>query len=1076
MQSTADSSVAGYRLSASQKTLWSLQQTTESHPFTAFGAILIEGPLNARRLQQAVEQLVRRHEILRTTFIRPAGIKTPFQVVAEEPRFLWSDVDVSDLEPTEQELRIAEQIAQHRDRHVDLVDGPVLSLVLIKRAANVQVLLVSLPALCGDSDTLANFTGELFDAYVNELKHKTAVDPMQYADFSEWQHELLEANDENARAGKSHWEDVQAAAGSPLTLPFENRVVGIQRFAPVSIPVELVSSQPQIETLAEEQGTSLSAVLLACWQAVVWRLAGEPDSKFVLYCLSSGRKPADLSDALGLYAKHLPIGCHCKDEAFIRHLRQVSNALAEADKWQEYFEPGTSASIASSVAYDFEERPPMYGAAGLSFSVIEQHTCISPFKLKLSCVQSGTRLSAHFDYDTQFFEAETVKRISLYFQRFLSGVLKSPQSGLGEIDLLDATERQRLLVDLNQTAVAFESNSTKPIHELFEAQVTRTPGALAVVHENQQLTYEQLNSRANQLAHLLRRRGVEPNGCVGLCVDRSAEMVVGILGILKAGGAYVPLNPDHPRERLAMQLAESNARILITSGAQNQESLFAGEKIDLDRERASLETESKHNPSPNTTLENRVYVIYTSGSTGVPKGVSVRHGNLINYTQFILRRLKVDRPLAFATVSTVSADLGNTCIFPALVSGGCVHVIGSEASMESDLLRDYFIRHRIDVLKIVPSHLSALVATQTDGQILPAQYLILGGEALSWDLVQRISRFGGSCQVINHYGPTETTVGSLTCTVDDRFSPYSSTVPIGRPIANTVCYILDRRRRPVPFGVSGELYIGGAGVASGYLNQPAETADRFISDPFASDAYSRLYRTGDLVRYLRDDNIEFLGRIDHQVKVRGFRVELAEIETVLLMHNEVREAVVVAEAATTENQRLVGYVVASGSKPPGIDELRTFLERRLPAYMIPSTFVFLKTMPLTPNGKIDRASLPSPDDARPGLQRLFVAPRTPIEKELAGIWAELLKLNEVGVEDSFFELGGHSLLATQVVSRMRKTFNCEIPLRSLFESPTIAQLAQQIAASRAIESERLLAEIEKLSDEEVETMLKTKEP
>jgi amino acid adenylation domain-containing protein len=524
----------------------------------------------------------------------------------------------------------------------------------------------------------------------------------------------------------------------------------------------------------------------------------------------------------------------------------------------------------------------------------------------------------------------------------------------------------------------------------------------------------------------------------------------------------VPLNPQHPAARLSSQLAQSNVSILITNGAAPVE--FAGELIDLDSDRSLLLDQPDVDPAPvNADL---AYVIYTSGSSGLPKGVAVGHRALVNYTQFILRRLHVTEPLHFATVSTITADLGNTCIFPALVSDGCLHLISYDMAMEAALFSAYVAKHPIDVLKIVPSHLNALLASAAP-DILPRKYLILGGEALSWELVDRIFETKPACKVINHYGPTETTVGSLT--FDVRPHEQSLTTPIGQPIANTQAYILDPQLNLAPTGVAGELYIGGAGLSCGYLNQPAETAARFVPNPFSIEPGARLYRTGDMARYLSDQNVEFLGRIDHQVKVRGFRVELREIEVVLLKHNNVREAVVIAEM-----QRLVGYVVASGSKPPGVEELRKFLSQHLPDYMIPATFVFLKTLPLTANGKIDRARLPAPEEARPDLERVFVAPRTVVEKQLAGIWSEFLKFDEMGVHDNFFELGGHSLLATQVVSRIRKTFNCEILLRSLFESPTIAQLAAQIEASPA-DTERLLAEIEQLSDEEVELLLKSEQ-
>jgi amino acid adenylation domain-containing protein len=1031
-----DSSVEGFRLSPQQRNLWSLQQTVQGRAFRAFSAIRIDGDLSAPRLQQAVEELVSRHEILRTTFVRPPGIKNPFQVIGEAPQFSWSFVDLSGLDAGQQEISIAERIAEIRGKDFDLAHGPLLDLTLIKRDKDAHVLLVSLPALCGDSMTLTSFTGELCAAYARQ---EGSTEPMQYADFAEWQHELLEADNKDAQAGKNHWRSLQNV-NAVLTLPHEVRLPHPDRFEPASLSVDL--NAIGVEAFAREQGASVSEVLFACWQALMWRLSGETESKFVLYHLFAGRNSDELEDGFGLYAKYLPVQCDCEDASFSAHLRRVSNAVKDADKWQDYFDPATSTRTGSLVAYEFEDRANRYDGGGLTFTIVDQYACVNPFKLKLSCVHDGAALAASLQYDTHIFDEATVRRFKGYFELLLAGVLNNPQNRLSDTEIVDTAERQ-LLLDLNQTTT--DLPVTGSIHALFEAQVRRTPTALAVVCGDQELTYDELNSRANQLAHLLRRRGVGPEVCVGLCVKRSAEMIAGILGILKAGGAYVPLNPDHPQERLAAQFADCHSNLLITSGAAIGEFAFAGDSIDLQRDRVWLESEPTHNPTPVAIAENLVYVIYTSGSTGVPKGVAVRHLNLINYSQFILEHLEVDAPLTFATVSTITADLGNTVIFPSLLSGGCLHVIDYDTSMEGDLLKNYFLKYRIDVLKIVPSHLGALLATQSDGGILPAKYLILGGEALTWDLLDNISRLDHTCRIINHYGPTETTVGSLTFRVDERdASRYSATVPIGRPIANTRCYILDRRQRPVPLGASGELYIGGSGVAAGYLNRPAETAERFIPDPFARDPDCRLYRTGDLARYLPDFNIEFLGRADRQVKVRGYRVELSEIEAVLSRHAGVRQAVVTMNRDQAGQERIVAYLV---SAPASQDQLRAALRLKLPDYMIPSAFVFLKSLPLTANGKIDHAALPAPEDSREGLQSELVAPRSAVERELAGIWSNLLKLDAVGVHDNFFDLGGHSLLATQLVSRMRREFRMEISLRSLFETPTIAALAEKIEKS-----------------------------
>jgi amino acid adenylation domain-containing protein len=1023
----------GFQLSPQQKSSWSFQQT-------AFSFIRLDGPLEVQVLESAVRTIVARHEILRTTFHLAPGIKTPFQVISPEPQFSWRSVDL-----TNQETGVAEYIIHERDQPFDYIHGPLLRVTLIKQSDDRHLLLVLLPTLCADSVTLANFISELSRAYSATLNED---EPLQYADYAEWQLELLDATDDQAVTGKDYWR--KQRTGASFVLPKQRRISKPQEFVPASFPFDL--ELEKIESLAQENETSVATVLFAAWQTFVWRLAGAMDSEFALFNLSSGRKLEDTANAMGLYAKYLPIVCRCEDEPFVSHLRNVHTALAEAAEWQEYLDPTTPRD---SVGFDFEDRQTRYDAADLSFTEFDQHVWLIPFKLKLSCERSGGTLFAALYYDTQVFDCETVEEFARYFQHFFSDVLSHPERRLSEIEMIDADE---LLVQ--GTAIAPESIN-KTIQEQFEAQAARTPAAPALVSGDQELTYAELNTRANQLAHLLRRRGVGPDVCVGLCMERSAELIVGLLGILKAGGAYVPLNPDHPHERLEMQLRESQSSLLVTN--DDRKLNFGGEAIDLKGDYEILAAEPNDNPQWITTAENLVYVIYTSGSTGVPKGVAVRHRNLVNYTQSILKLLEVDRPLAFATVSTISADLGNTCIFPSLVSGGCLHILSYEVAMEGDLLRDYFARRPIDVLKIVPSHLYGLLASQTDDGILPAKYLILGGEALSWDLVQQLARLDHSCRIINHYGPTETTVGSLTFAVDDQnAADYSATVPIGRPLANTRCYILDRWQRPVVPGVIGELYIGGAGVAAGYLNQPGETAARFVPDPFGA----RMYRTGDLARSLVDGNIEFLGRADHQVKVRGHRVELGEIEAVLAAHPGVRQAIVIA--SRDDDVRLVAYIV--GASLPH-DELRAALRKKLPEYMVPSAFVFLKALPLTPNGKVDRAALPLAEDVRAGVQSDFVAPRTPVEEKLAGLWAGLLKVKTIGVHDNFFELGGHSLLATQVVSRMRKEFQVEITLVSLFESPTVAAMAEKIEQAKADNTARLLLELDQLSDDEASRLL-----
>ena len=590
---------------------------------------------------------------------------------------------------------------------------------------------------------------------------------------------------------------------------------------------------------------------------------------------------------------------------------------------------------------------------------------------------------------------------------------------------------------------------------MFEAQVARTPDAVAVVFEDQELTYRELNIRANQVAHHLQALGVGPEVLVGLHVERSLEMMMGLLGIIKAGGAYVPLDPAYPQERLTCILRDAQVSVLLT-----QQQLSAGlsepqtQIVCLDTNSELIAQESQTNPINKVTPDNLVYVLYTSGSTGIPKGVAVEHYQLCNYLHGISKRLALSNSASFATVSTLAADLGNTMIFVSLCTGGCLHILSQERVADPYTMADYFRRHAIDCLKIVPSHLAALQTSPYPEQVLPRRLLILGGEASRSDWVESLQRLAPGCAILNHYGPTEATVGVLTYQVEEnKHAPITSTLPLGRPLPNVQIYLLDPYLQPVPIGVQGELYIGGASVARGYLNRPALTAEKFIPNPFSHRLGARLYKTGDLARYLQDGNIEFLGRLDNQVKLRGYRIELGEIETTLEYHPAIRQAVVLAREDTPGDRRLVAYCVPHHGCIPDIRELRSFLQTKLPDYMVPAAFMVLDALPLTPNGKVDRQALPAPDQVRPPLLEAFVAPRTPSQEILGGIWASVLKVESVGIHDNFFTLGGHSLLAVQVMSRLRKVFQVDVPLRVLFDAPTVAGLARHVEeVRRAVQS------------------------
>ncbi|MBD0265894.1 MAG: amino acid adenylation domain-containing protein, partial [Tolypothrix sp. Co-bin9] len=594
-----------------------------------------------------------------------------------------------------------------------------------------------------------------------------------------------------------------------------------------------------------------------------------------------------------------------------------------------------------------------------------------------------------------------------------------------------------LLVEFKQTEADYPKDIF--INQLFLEQLALTPDNIAVVFENQQLSYSQLNARANQLAHYLQNLGVGTEVLVGICVERSLEMLVGILGILKAGGAYVPLDPTYPQERLAFMLSDAQTPVLLT-----QERLLAtlpntqARIVCLDTDWEDIALQSPENPHSNLTSENLAYVIYTSGSTGTPKGTLITHQGLVNYLSWCIDAYPLETGKGSCVDSSIAFDATITGLFAPLLVGNQVQLLPEDLGIEA-LSIALQSNSNYSLIKITPAQLE-LLAQQLPSQIAigKTQAFIIGGENLTAQHIAYWQKFAPETLLINEYGPTETVVGCCIYKVPDG-KHFSGSIPIGRPIANTQLYILNESLQPQPIGVPGELYIGGAGLARGYLNRPELTTEKFISNPFVGAKSPRLYKTGDLARYLPNGDIEYLGRIDHQVKIRGFRVELGEIEAVLGQHPDIQNSLVVAHEDESANQRLVAYVVPnSKTEIPKSSNLRDFLKQKLPDYMVPAVFVMLKTLPLTSNGKVDRKALPTPEQVRPELEAKFVAPRTEVEQVVAEIWAEVLRLEKVGIYDNFFDLGGHSLLLTQVTSRLYQAFGVELSLRQLFATPTIA--------------------------------------
>jgi amino acid adenylation domain-containing protein/non-ribosomal peptide synthase protein (TIGR01720 family) len=1049
----------GYRISSQQKRLWSSRQ--DSPAYCAQCAILLEGKLRVESLKAAVEKVVARHEILRTTFYSPHGMKFPFQIIADEGAPSWREIDLRGRRPDRRESRLEELLREEGGRPFDFEGGPLFRLSLLKMSADRHALLITLPSLCADTRTLGNLTREISHFYGSCFQDQPPLEaPIQYVDYAEWRHVLSETEDADAASGREYWSRQGISSLPALKLPFEGEPDGPAGFEPDSFSLELGADLvAELEAAARKHETTVEVFLLACWQTLLWRLTDEPDVGASHVC--DGRKDEGLRDALGVFAGRLPIKSHFADDSsFGEILSQVNEAVRKANEWQDYCVwediPGDA-----PVVFEFAERPMTIYAAGVSFTIHKQHSVIQQFKLLLSCAHAEGSLNVTLRYDPARYEREDIERAARHFTALIASAASAPDALASELDLLDPDDRRRLLVEFNRTAADYPHDQC--IHQLFERQAARTPNRTALVCARRRLTYAELNAQSNQLARRLRRRGVGAGSRVGLCVDRSVEMIIGILAILKAGAAYAPLNQEYPRARLAAQLEEIAAPVVLTQEALLEKlPEFAGEALCLDRDCGLWAKEAETDLECVTRPEDPVYVIYTSGSTGAPKGVVVRHRGLVNYTHYICQRLRLADAenadgLLFATVSTITADLGNTCVYPSLVSGGCLHVMTYEMATDGRLMASYVAEHPIDVLKIVPSHLNALLASQPAGMsILPRKYLISGGEALSRELVERIAKQRPSCEVINHYGPTETTVGSLTATVsENRATRWAmATIPIGRPIGNTEVYILDRHLKPVPIGVAGELYIGGAGLAEGYLNQPDRTAERFVRNPYSNNPDARLYKTGDLVRYLPDGQVEFLGRTDNQVKIRGYRVELEEIEIILGQHPSVRQAVVIAREEEAGRKRLVGYVVGKNGSVPSASELQSYVSERLPDYMAPSTIVTLESLPLTANGKVDRKALPAPDQARSERASEYVAPRTPTEGLLANIWAQVLGVEKVGIHDNFFAaLGGDSILSIQIIARANQA-GLRLTPRNIFERQTVAGLAELAGAVATTASEQ----------------------
>lgn len=1025
---------AGFWLSPQQKHTWTLQQ--EGRALRSICLLQFDGDISEDAIVSSLKQLAARHEILRTIYVHQAGMKFPFQVILDTAEPSVEFLDLTESSDSLQATRLDELFQASQVASVGPSQGPVFSATIVTLGRTRHAVLINLPAMSADAESLVIIAKELVGLCAGKSVEQSE-EPLRYVQFAQWQNDLIEGDDENSTKGKQYWESFGEGPGLSLPNELKEAEGRLDRVVARTLDTKLAS---QVEALAKQLNASESDLLLAAWQCVLWRLTHQ--SIFRVSVAFDGREYDELRDAVGPIAKYLPIEARFDgDFSFQDVVEHVRSSIAKAAEWHEYYVPGYGLGADAPVAF---ECPAIGSDSGASSTRVA--ICNVSYKLKLSARKRPEGLTLAFHYDALRIDAESVELIAGYFANLLAGAVAQPKTPAARLQMLGGEELRRLLVEWNSTAADYPRGQC--FHQLFEAQAAATPDRPALRFNDEVLSYRELDERANQLAHYLRSEGIGPDSLVGLCVERSAQTIVAVLGILKAGGAYAPLNPENPKPRLMQQLAGAVA-LLTEQKLREQMPDFGGKTLCLDSDAALWANQSRGNPENRTSPENLAYVIYTSGSTGVPKGVAVRHRNLINYSHFIRQRLRVDEHpegLHFATVSTIGADLGNTCIYPSLLTGGCLHVISYDVSTDAQRMAAYTEQHPIDVLKIVPSHLHALLHSPQGKHVLPRKYLVMGGETFTPALAEKIFSLGRTCEVLNHYGPTETTVGSLTLRLAefDWKNSTATSIPIGRPIANTQVYVLDSLLQPVPTGAIGELYIAGDGVTTGYLGQPNKTEERFVPNPFSKEPNSRMYQTGDLARFLPDGNLEFLGRGDDQVKIRGFRIELGEIESVLAAKPGVRQAVVLAKEDERGDKRLIAYAVTDQSQNNSPEELRSFLKLQLPEFMVPSAIVLLSKIPLNPNGKVDRRALPEPESVR---SREYVAPQGATEEDVAQIWREVFRRERISTDENFFELGGHSLMATQVISRIRERFRVELPIRAIFEHSTIAELSKAVTTA-----------------------------
>jgi amino acid adenylation domain-containing protein len=1071
-------------LSFAQQRLWFLDQLEGMNDnYNISQALKFQGVLNLKALEKALNQIIERHEVLRTNFQVKNDL--PVQVIRPHHPIEIPVIDIENLSEKEQSIKISQLINEEAEISFDLAKDLLLRAKIIRLKKKEHIFLLTMHHIVSDGGSLGILIDELSTIYQAECESKPAnLKPLlvQYVDFALWQKRHLTG--ENLAKNLNYWQQKLADVPPLLPLATDYPRPPIQSFRGDTVRFYINQElTAKIRNLSRQEKTTLFITILTAFKILLSYYSQQDD--IIVGSPINNRNRQEVEPLIGFFVNNLVLRSKIDLSLdFYTLLKQVHQTSLEAYQYQELpFEklveelnPERNLSYTPifQVMLGFNNNEfRSWNLPGLEISSFPLERKTAKFDLTLFIRETPSRLEANLQYSTDLFKRSTIERMIEHFQILLEQITTNPHQSISKLSILTVTERQQILGEWNQTQSEY---IPQPFPKLFELQAQKTPHEIAVIFEQKKLTYHELNTQSNQLANYLKKLGVKTETFVGIYLERSLEMLIALLAILKAGGVYIPLDTNYPLERIAYMINDSQLQYIVTKEnlltqlPSSNANIICWETIpptplnppllreEFDSPQPPLLREETTPPTPLTkidpstfrppltkggsggvNLENLAYVIYTSGSTGNPKGVQISHKSLTNLLQSMLFSLNVTKEDIFLALTTISFDIAAIELYLPLILGAKLVIASSEVALDPTLLLQQMEEQQITVIQATPATWQNLVQVGWDQTRSKPLKILCGGEALSKQLAQELLK--RSPQVWNLYGPTETTIWSTTYKIETIPDNPSSNIPLGRPINNTHIYILDSFLNPVGIGIVGELYIGGNGLAKGYWNLPQLTTEKFIPNPFGE---GKLYKTGDLVRYLEDGNIEFLGRKDNQVKLRGFRIELGEIEAVLKQHPSVLDVAVILWGEEIQDKHLVAYVVSqdlSTTTKPLVD----FLQQKLPMYMIPSAFVFLPQLPLTLNGKIDRLSLPDPDPNHYSTSnKEFTPPQTPIQETLVQIWQEVLKLEQVGIDDHFFELGGHSLLATQIISRINSNFGIKFPLKDLFENPVLKDLAEHI--------------------------------